>query len=47
MAELNTEFNHAANDSPRSGGSKHAAPVVWCVVVVVMAAIGTWLAMTV
>jgi hypothetical protein len=47
MAELNKEFNHAANDSPRSGSSKQAPPVVWCVIVVVMVAIGTWLAMTV
>jgi hypothetical protein len=47
MAEPNKEFNHAANDSPRSGSSKHAASVVWCVIVVVMVAIGTWLAMTV
>jgi hypothetical protein len=47
MAEIDQEFNHAANDSPRNGSSKQVAPVVWCVIVVVMVAIGTWLAMTV
>jgi hypothetical protein len=46
MTENNQEFNRAANDSPRSGGSKQVTPVVWCVIVVVMVAIGTWLAMT-
>jgi hypothetical protein len=47
MAEIDQEFNHAANDSPRSGSSKQLAPVVWCTIVVVMVAIATWLAMTV
>ena len=26
---MKTEFNHAANDSPRSGSSKKVTPVVW------------------
>jgi hypothetical protein len=47
MAEINQEFNHAANDSPRSGSSKRVSPLIWCIIVVVMVAIGTWLAMTV
>jgi hypothetical protein len=47
MADINQEFNHAANDSPRSGSSKQAAPVIWCIIVVVTVAVGTWLAMTV
>jgi hypothetical protein len=47
MAEIDQEFNHAANDSPRSGSSKRVTPVVWCVIVIVMVAIAVWLAMTV
>jgi hypothetical protein len=31
---MDGEFNHAANDSPRSGSSKRVTPVVWSVVVV-------------
>jgi hypothetical protein len=46
MTGIDQEYNHAANDSPRSGSSKQVAPVIWCAVVVVMVAIGTWLAMT-
>jgi hypothetical protein len=42
---VRTEFNHAANDSPRSGSSKHVAPVVWCVIVVAVVALATWFAM--
>jgi hypothetical protein len=40
-----TEFNHAANDSPRSGGSKQVSPVVWCVIVVTIVALATYFAM--
>jgi len=39
-----TRFNHAANDSPRSGSTKEVAPVVWCVIVVAVVALATWLA---
>ena len=42
---MNQEFNHAANNSPRSGSSKRATPVVWAAVVVAMIAITFWLAM--
>jgi t-SNARE complex subunit (syntaxin) len=28
------EFDHAANDSPRSGSSKRVTPMVWGVIVV-------------
>ena len=31
---MKTEFNHAANDSPRSGSSKKVTPAVWAVIVV-------------
>ncbi len=40
-----TEFNHTANDSPRSGGSKQVSPVVWCVIVVAIVALATYFAM--
>ena len=31
---MKTEFNHAANDSPRSGSTKKIAPVVGAAIVV-------------
>ena len=37
---MDQEFNHAANDSPRSGSSKQVTPVVWCAVVVTAVALG-------
>jgi hypothetical protein len=42
---MKSEFNHAANDSPRSGSSKQVTPVVWCVIVVAIIAIAIWLVM--
>ena len=42
---MKTEFNHAANDSPRSGSTKKVAPVVWAVIVAAMVAVAIWLAM--
>jgi len=36
---MQTEFNHAANDSPRSGGSKKVTPVIWGVIVVAIIAV--------
>lgn len=42
---MNREFNHAANDSPRSGSSKQFTPAVWCAVVVTCVAVAMWLAM--
>jgi hypothetical protein len=38
------KFNHAANDSPRSGSSKQVTPAVWGVIVLVIAAIVIWFA---
>jgi len=35
---MKTEFNHAANDSPRSGSTKKVSPVVWAVIVAVAVA---------
>jgi hypothetical protein len=42
-----TRFNHAANDSPRSGSSKQVAPVVWCLIVVAIVALTTYFAMNI
>jgi hypothetical protein len=41
---MKTEFNHAANDSPRSGSTKRSAPVVWAVVVATVLAVVIWFA---
>ena len=43
---MQTEFNHAPNDSPRSGSTKQVAPVVWCVIVVAVVALATYYAMS-
>jgi hypothetical protein len=42
---MKQEFNHAANDSPRSGSSKQVAPVIWGAIVVALVAIAIWFAM--
>ena len=42
---MNQDFNHAANDSPRSGSSKQATPVIWAAIVVALVAIAIWFAM--
>ena len=39
-------FNHAANDSPRSGSSKRVTPLVWGIVVIAMVALTIWFAIT-
>ena len=39
-------FNHAANDSPRSGSSKRVAPVVWGIAVIALVALTIWFAIT-
>jgi hypothetical protein len=39
---MDSEFNHAANDSPRSGSSKKVTPVVWGVIVAVIIAAAIW-----
>ena len=36
---MKNEFNHAANDSPRSGSSKRVTPLVWFAIVVCIVAI--------
>ena len=42
---MKTEFNHAANDSPRSGSTKKVSPVVWAVIVAVVVAAVVWVTM--
>jgi hypothetical protein len=39
-----SEFDHAANDSPRSGSSKRVTPLVWAAIVVAIVAIIIWFA---
>jgi hypothetical protein len=41
---MNREFNHAANDSPRSGSSKQVMPAVWALIVFAIVAISLWFA---
>ena len=41
---MKTEFDHAANDSPRSGSDKKIAPVVWAVIVAIAVGIAVWFA---
>ena len=41
---MQTEFNHAANNSPRSGSSKKVTPVVWSVIVIAIIAVAIWFA---
>jgi len=40
---MKTEFNHAANDSPRSGNSKRISPVVGFIIVVAIIALAAGL----
>jgi hypothetical protein len=42
---MKTEFNHAANDSPRSGATKRVTPVVWGAIVIAMIVIAVWFTM--
>jgi hypothetical protein len=43
--QMNQEFDHAANDFPRSGSSKKVTPAVWAAIVAAMLAIAIWFAM--
>jgi hypothetical protein len=42
---MKTEFNHAANDSPRSGGSRNVSPFVGAAIVIAIIAVAIWLKM--
>ena len=39
---LDREFNHAANDSPRSGSSKKVTPVVAAIILAIAVAALIW-----
>jgi hypothetical protein len=39
---MDREFNHAANDSPRSGSSKRIAPLAWGVILIGIVVIVIW-----
>jgi hypothetical protein len=41
---MDSEFNHAANDSPRSGSSKRVTPMVWGAIVVAIVVVVIWFA---
>jgi hypothetical protein len=41
---MDERYNHAPNDSPRSGSSKQVTPVVWGVIVVAIIALMIWFA---
>jgi hypothetical protein len=36
---MQSEFHHAANESPRSGSSKLVVPAVWAVILLAMIAV--------
>ena len=42
---MKTEFNHAPNNSPRSGSTKKVSPVVWAAIVAVVVAATGWFTM--
>ena len=41
---MKSEFNYAANDSPRSGSSKQVTPRVWCAIIVAIVVVAIWFA---
>ena len=41
---MSQEFNHAANDSPRSGSSKQMTPLLWGAIVVAIVVLILWFA---
>ena len=42
---MDDRYNHAPNDSPRSGSTKKVTPVVWAGIVAVIVALAIWVAM--
>lgn len=42
---MKTEFNHAANDSPRSGSTKKVSPVIWAAIIAAAVAATIWITM--
>jgi hypothetical protein len=43
-ALMKREFDHAANDSPRSGSSKRVTPAIWGAIVVAFVVVVIWFA---
>jgi hypothetical protein len=41
---MDERYNHAPNDSPRSGSSKKGTPAVWGIIIVVIVALAIWFA---
>jgi hypothetical protein len=39
---MDSEFNHAANDSPRSGSSKRVTPMVWGAILIAIVVVVVW-----
>ena len=39
---MDREFNHAPNDSPRSGSSKRVTPLVWSAILVAIVVAIIW-----
>jgi hypothetical protein len=44
---MKTDFNHAANDSPRSGSSKRVAPAVGAAIIAAIIVLAIWFGMRV
>jgi hypothetical protein len=42
---IQMEFDHAANDSPRSGSKKRVTPAVWATILVALVVIAIWFAL--
>jgi hypothetical protein len=42
---MKREFNHAANDSPRSGSSRKVTPAIWGAIVVAIVIAAIWFTM--
>ena len=45
MPGSDDRYNHARNDSPRSGSSKKITPLICAVIIVVIAALVIWFAL--
>ena len=39
---MEDRYNHAANDSPRSGRSKKVTPAVWGTIVLIIVLVAVW-----
>jgi hypothetical protein len=45
QAVMNDRYDHAPNDSPRSGSTKKVTPVVWGAIVLVIVLLSIWFTM--